>query len=164
MSVSCTTQSGRLQNLWSSDEGNYHASYRSNSPRRLIYQIKQYVPPPQTVKHELDKDIGSVILYVLPGVRCSSATKKLFWKLAKAKTPYPQRAEIEFSSVGLNSPSTPRAYKSRLSIGRCPSAARSCYVSIDRREARRAKPIRCSRRYNAFSVAVKRKYRSGRSF
>lgn len=111
MSVSFNTQRVGLQNVWSTDEGNYHATYRSNSPRRLVYQIKQYVPPPQTTTHELDEDVGSVILYILPGVRCSSKTKQLFWKLADFKTPYPQRAEIEFSAVGLGTPSTPKAYK-----------------------------------------------------
>ncbi|WP_271593807.1 MULTISPECIES: hypothetical protein [unclassified Bradyrhizobium] len=120
MSVQSTTRRvGFPAHLMSTDEGNYHAPWRDQAPWPGRSMLKVYEPPPDACSSDLDEHASSVILYLGPGVRVTTATKRLFHQyVAKA---LPDRVEIEFSSpaCGLSTPSAFKSSAVEWALGEC---------------------------------------------
>jgi hypothetical protein len=103
------TEHTQPEHHWSTAEGNYHAPWRDGSPFPRGGLLKAYEPPPDIKAHDLDEHVSSVILYLVPGMRVSTRTKRLFWQSIELRRP--ERIEIEFSCPDTG-PSDPAAYKS----------------------------------------------------
>ncbi|WP_152621158.1 hypothetical protein [Bradyrhizobium japonicum] len=129
MSLERTTRRVDLPvHLMSTAEGNYHAPWRDMAPWPARSMLKVYEPPPDASSADLDEHASSVILYLGPGVRVTTGTKRLFHQhVAKA---LPDRVEIEFSSPtgGLSIPSVFKSSAIDWALGECDEVL----VAVDR--------------------------------
>ncbi|WP_342737400.1 hypothetical protein [Bradyrhizobium sp. B117] len=129
MSLEFTTQRVDFPvHLMSTAEGNYHAPWRDMAPWPGKSTVKFYEPPPDASSADLDEHASSVILYLGPGLRVTTATKRLFHQcVAKA---LPDRVEIEFSSPAgeLSMPSVFKSSAVDWALGECDEVL----IAVDR--------------------------------